>query len=242
MAAHRHQPAPTPEPTGPVRYAAELAYFSSPHSADLKLFRCEPYTATLSTKGCASRWIEAQSATGERADQFAACRGCSFGAGHAGHVSVSYGRYFGALICPRCREGRGRMIGGTRCVGCYNREREASAGKNARGNVPIKILADRVLRTLDLTAIIDGHATRLQSRDVVDPFEPMMQVLRTTKGRVEFAFTGPVRELRQQSLFIGSGAGRLRPVRPKTPRRPLAYAPSTQMAFCWASEQASEAA
>jgi hypothetical protein len=174
-----------------MRLTEGVSYFVSPHSANLTLFRCEPYAATLSTKGCASRWIEAQGAAGECADRFAACKGCPIGAGHAGHVAVSYGRYFGTMICPRCREGRGRMIGGTRCVGCYNREREAASGKNARGNVPVKILAERVLRTFELNVIVGGEVRAVRAGNVVDRFEAMMQIMRTTPGVIEFAFRGP---------------------------------------------------
>jgi hypothetical protein len=124
------------------------------------------------------------------------------------------------------------MIGGTRCVGCYNREREAASGKNARGNVPVKVLADRVLRTIDLTVIVDGVAQRVQARNVVDSFEPMMQVMRTTRGRVGFAFTGSWRALRQPPLFIGATHGRVAPVRASSSlRRPPVPEPHQLLLF-----------
>jgi hypothetical protein len=44
---------------------------------------------------------------------------------------------FGSRICARCERKSRRMIGGTRCVSCYNRELEARTGLNKRGN-PLK--------------------------------------------------------------------------------------------------------
>jgi len=68
------------------------------------MFECFRLSARLSVTGCARRWEEAQIATGQRLDQFLACRGCPLGAQHAGKAHVSYSAMYGAAICPRCRE------------------------------------------------------------------------------------------------------------------------------------------
>jgi hypothetical protein len=114
------------------------------------------------------------------------CRSCPIGAAHAGAVHVVYSRIFGAAICPRCRRGATRMIGGKVCVSCYNRGRELSAGKNARGNAPRELQA-RAPRPLEIRIAIDGLATG-QSVVAVDRAEVMIQALRTTKGAVEFGY------------------------------------------------------
>lgn len=39
-------------------------------------------------------------------------------------------------ICPRCARPASRMIAKHHCVSCYNRDREARLGKNAKGTRP----------------------------------------------------------------------------------------------------------
>lgn len=164
----------------------------------LKMFRCQPHQATLTQRGCARRWTEAQAAApGDPA--FRICRGCSIGAAHAGHDPVRYSAWFGTMVCPRCREGGQRLIGGTRCVTCYNRERELATGVNGRGN-PIDLRRHRRLQPVALRLTVNG-ATRHVSAVAADALEPFVAALRSTKGEIAASFGPPPPPVRQLRLL-----------------------------------------
>lgn len=89
------------------------------------------------------------------------------------------------------------MINGIRCVSCYNREREVMAGKNAKGTAPVKL---GPLFPINLSYIVDGSPQRFSTKCARDLMEPMVSVLRTTRGSIAFAFLGSF-QLRQGRLF-----------------------------------------
>lgn len=184
----------------------------------LRMFRCEPHSATLTITGCAKRWRESQGSaepakvrgrsvksSPERcggppesealagircaSSSLNVCRACPIGAAHAGAPVVRYSWMFGSGVCPRCDVGGARMIGNRRCISCYNREREMALGRNARGNIPAELLATSRLRPVSLHVIVDGQV-HLKRADAVDVREPVVHVLRTTKGALAFAFAG----------------------------------------------------
>jgi hypothetical protein len=99
------------------------------------------------------------------------------------------------MICPRCRNGTTRMIKGERCISCYNRQRELRSGRNARGNIPVKLQ----LRPVRYRESVDGRTRIISAPDVVDLMEPIVHTLRTVKGAPIFAFAG--HETRQGRLF-----------------------------------------
>jgi hypothetical protein len=200
VAHARKQVETLPPPPGPARDADGVSYLEDASAPGLKFFRCEPHRATLSMKGCAGRWIEAQVASGEASERLTACRSCPIGAAHAGYAPVRYSPYFGTSICPRHGGGTTRMIGNRVCVSCYNRQREMKAGKNARGNKPVELLQNP-LRALELRLEVDGTARRFRDRETSSSTETMVQVLRTTKGEIAFGFSGSDRQLRQGRLF-----------------------------------------
>jgi hypothetical protein len=173
---------------------------ASPHLADgveyktipgapAPSFGCARYRAQLLTTACAKRWRQAQTARGYAADQIEKCRGCPIGAQHAGEKTVRYSMLFDSPICPRC--GRGstrRLVGGHRCISCFNREREYIRGKNAKGSKPVHAIP--LHRRTVCYAVEGGDVQDLtipHSRDLV---ELMMTVLRTKGGRPFFYFTG----------------------------------------------------
>lgn len=172
---------------------------------DLLMFRCEEQEATLSTRGCAARHLAAAKAS-TTAD---GCARCPIGAQHAGRPVIEYAPVFGSDRCPRCAFATERMIGNRICVGCYNREREMRAGRNARGNrpaqlpglveVPLRVSVDgRELAPLRRLVAADHQAKvktgRRDKRDrpiYVDQerggsLEAALQTLRTTRGVVDF--------------------------------------------------------
>lgn len=189
-----------PEAPAAPQEAPGVTYASDTAAPGLKMFRCEAYRANLTMGGCAGRWREAQTATGERAERVQACRGCPIGAVHAGFAPIRYSPWFGLAICPRCGRGTTRMIGNRRCVSCYNRQRELAAGRNARGNAPVELL-ERPLHAVEIRLAVDATVRRVRDRESTGLAETIVQTLRTTKGELEFAFAGPERLLRQGRLF-----------------------------------------
>jgi hypothetical protein len=153
------------------------------------MFDCRPYRAKLLTTACAKRWRQAQKAKGYAAEAVECCRGCSIGAAHAGEAVVRYSTLYDSTICPRCGRGSARrLVGGRRCIGCYNREREFVRGRNGKGSKPVHAipLHRRTVRYAVEGGDVQG-LTIPHSRDLV---ELMLTVLRTTRGRPFFYFTG----------------------------------------------------
>ena len=225
--------APTLEPME----APGVAYFHAAGAESLKFFRCEPHAATLSMGGCGARWRAAQVATGDVQEGTHACRTCPIGAAHAGSPHVTCSRLYGAALCPRCRFGATRIIGGRICVNCYNREREMISGRNSRGNVPTKLLATRPLHAVEFAISVDGHVEYRRVSGVVDQTEAMLQILRTTTGRLTFGFSAPAPVVRQRSLlppiWVGS---RMAPRRRLGGHRSAAYASAAVQGEFWPVE------
>jgi hypothetical protein len=104
-----------------------------------------------------------------------------------------YSRWFDSMVCPRCGRGTMRMIGNRRCVSCYNRERELKAGRNAKGTAPVNL---RPLHRVAVHYSVDGAPHTFETL-AADATEAMVQVLRVTKGRVQFEFRADVSGIRQ---------------------------------------------
>jgi len=179
-----------PQPTNPPRDAEGVTYIVAPAATGLKMFSCVRLWASVSQKGCGARWFDAQTATGRLAERLEICRSCPIGAAHAGETVVYYSKRYGSMICPACRKGTTRMIGGKVCVSCYNRRREISIGKNGRGNAPVELL-QKPPHTVEFTVCVDGSPKRVRAPECMDLFEAVLRTLRTTKGSITFGFAGP---------------------------------------------------
>ena len=162
--------------------APGVAYTTYP-GTDLRLFRCDRLSATLSTDACAQRHRDAQSATGDHLDRLIDCRSCPIGAAHAGTTLIHYSWLYGSEICPRCGKGTTRMIHGRRCISCYNREREVLSGQNGKRRKPIYL---RPVAPIELHYITDGEPRRIQLAQATGLVEAMAHVLRTTPGDIVF--------------------------------------------------------
>ena len=81
-----------------------------------------------------------------------------------------------------------RLINGRLCVSCYNREREALIGKNAKGGRPM--ICD-VLHTERL-AVIDGSGSGsvIEAGPVVGIVEAIVAMMRTATGPLAFGRPG----------------------------------------------------
>lgn len=190
-------------------HAEGVTYFTIA-GADLRMFRCEPQAATLSTRGCAGRWSAAQARKGVADGN--PCSRCPIGAAHAGQRPVTYSRDFASDRCPRCDQGTTRMINDRVCVSCYNREREVRAGANGRGNrprelaglghIPVRIAVDGVIRRPELRTAAVRHIAQVKigrhkgrhgkpGKPIYEPVqrggvaEAAAQSLRITKGCID---------------------------------------------------------
>lgn len=209
-----------------------VEYFTIP-GADLRMFRCEVHGANLSTRGCATRHLAAQTER-RRSDpdspSTSDCARCPIGAAHAGRPVVHFSRDFASDRCPRCGTGTTRMIGDRVCVGCYNRELEVRKGVNGRGNRP-KHLAPVV--TLQACVTIDGALRPLEPRTIAAAHTARVRVGREKAkagklGRPIYAEVerGGAAELVMQTLRQARGVVDFHPI---TERPPVAL----QREFVW---------
>lgn len=173
-----------------------VEYFVMPEVPGKTYFRCEKLRATLSTVACCDKWRLADSLND---GSNGACRLCPIGAVHAGEVAASMSPLKGTLTCARCHRVAGRLIGGHLDPSCYNREREAIAGRNAKGTAPVK-LAPLSPRRL-LVRIGDAVSVVKRAR-TADIDELVVATLRDSKKSVLFAWNStPPAAVRQARLW-----------------------------------------
>lgn len=90
-----------------------------------------------------------------------------------------------------------RLIWGHICVSCYNREREAVIGRNAKGRAPVKIGR---LEPRGIWYLAGRQLVRLARARTVDTTELVVAALRDSSDRVRFVFHGEP-HLAQLRLF-----------------------------------------
>lgn len=169
-----------------------VEYFKMAEVPDKQYFRCNKYSATLSTEACADMWRKANHEGSEA--QFK-CRVCPLGAVHAGETAASLSPLKGTTICGRCHRVAPRLIRGHVCVSCYNREREAVIGKNAKGTAPVK------LRPLHPRRLFyrEGNEVKILSMPLsAATDELIVATLRDANKQTRFSFRGDVRGLKSQ--------------------------------------------
>ena len=167
--------------TGPV------AYFEAfpDQLPGVQHFHCPHLHAALTPAECGARHGLALADTH---GQFSACRHCVIGRVHAvgqranrEALSEAVAKVDTTLaaLCVRCGRQSSRLIQKTRCVSCYNREREAKEGCNARGNVPVCYAPLRLRRVgLELS---DGEI-RWALFEAQTWLEPLLRGLRAYPG------------------------------------------------------------
>jgi hypothetical protein len=174
---------------------ADTAYRPTPGRPGEPFFDCDRLHASLTVTSCATRW---QKAANPHADRFSACRACPVGARHSGVPNASLSPLRGSLVCSRCMRGHMRLIRGTLCVSCYNREREVMRGQNARGMVPTK------LARLDPRSICyseNGAVRIVRSDRSAGLGELVVATLRDAVHQVAFGWRATRHGIRQGRLF-----------------------------------------
>jgi hypothetical protein len=156
----------------------------------LDMMRCDRQNMTLTRGGCTRLWLSTRVTRPDPWEGRRHCLTCPVGAANAGRPMAQMDETTEALrlICPRCTRVAMRLINGRLCVSCYNREREALIGKNAKGGRPM--ICD-VLHTERL-AVIDGSGSGsvIEAGPVVGIVEAIVAMTRTATGPLAFGRPG----------------------------------------------------
>ncbi len=121
----------------------------------------------LTVRGCATVWQSTRTKKPDPWEGRHSCVGCDVGRANAGlpPVTTSAGRAAWSNVCARCWNISDRLIGGKHCPSCYNRQREAIIGRNAKG-VPPRLMA--MLHSQHMTLVADGKMRRVRQDHVVN--------------------------------------------------------------------------
>jgi hypothetical protein len=138
----------------------------------------------------------------------AKCRDCRIGAAHAGERHVHHSKIFDLGICPRCRRGGSRMIGGRLCVSCYNREREFKIGRNAKGTKPSIALQPRRLGVILGYGDAAQRYVELRDEFTNDNVEMVLAVLGAVPGRISFCRPSGGKSISTADIAWEMGVGR----------------------------------
>jgi len=154
-------------------------------------FDCPFGFATLTTQACAKSYKLAMSSRGLRKGLRIVCKACPVGAMHAGtpKAEVSESRFLGCGFCSRCQSDARRLIRGSICVSCYNRERELLIGKNAKGGKPIFA---RPISSISIAFTVGEDARVIVRRmDKVSSYlEAIISIQRTQPKQVVYGWVG----------------------------------------------------
>ncbi|WP_198374031.1 hypothetical protein [Neoroseomonas rubea] len=109
-----------------------------------ELVDCPPMRSRMTERACVRMWSSTQEKPPELHEARTACLTCPLGAQRAGiDVAIAERLAHAAALadvmrhhCPRCSRKAARLINGRFCISCYNRDREARIGRNAKGTPP----------------------------------------------------------------------------------------------------------
>ncbi|RON06221.1 hypothetical protein [Pseudomonas brassicacearum] len=151
-------------------------------------FECKKIHGLLDTGTCAARWLRAKR---DREDaRFMICRGCVIGEIHATGVDpLKALRAAGqrAIVgspdegrrCTRCSRSGSRIVGGTLCVSCWNREREFAKGVNGKGTAPITFVP---LEDRRVGIMVEGRPAWMRVEGTQNDREPVTRTIRQREG------------------------------------------------------------
>jgi hypothetical protein len=111
---------------------------------------------------------------------------------HAGEPDRVYSSWYRKPICNRCARPASRLINGRICPSCYNRGSEFVKGVNAKGTAPVKLAKMGGLAARCIRYRVDTEVHVEKTGLTLDTTEAVVGVLRSTPGRIAFAFAGLV--------------------------------------------------
>lgn len=161
-------------------------YFSL-DSVGGKYFECKLLRATLTTTACASKYRKAK-----EKGSASVCAHCATGAEHAGEKPRAE---FSARECCRCGRTDLRLIGGYRCVNCFNRELEKIKGANAKGQPPV-----HAAPVYAMDVYVPGSRRRMHFDRVCSAAEAIVAAMRKTGA----TFARPVASLQIRAARVGT--------------------------------------
>jgi hypothetical protein len=144
----------------------------------------------LTAPSCASLWVKGRSLPSKSMESAVKCKGCAIGAANAGMPS-ELSRQIDATdqTCCRCHRAALKLLLGERlCVSCYNRQLEVLAGRNARGNVPV-----RHLPLIDCTASVctaTGPPRTERVKNATCTSEALLAITRAHKSETLITWDG----------------------------------------------------
>ena len=154
-------------------------------------FSCPYGLGMLSIDACSRSYQMSMSTAGLREGRRVTCRACPVGATHAGVPSeeASASRFLGVGYCSRCHGDARRLIRGSICVSCYNREREVLIGRNAKGSRPIY---GKAIGVATISCLLDaGKKVQVRRMDkVTSRLEAFLSILRTESKTVYLGWVG----------------------------------------------------
>lgn len=170
-----------------------IAYFQH-EEVDGQYFHCPSGMGSLSVSACAGNYALAMSPKGLKEGRRVTCRACPVGAQHSGLPcgSGSESRFVGSMICARCHSEARRLIRGSICIGCYNREREVLIGRNAKGGIPSRCRS--VFAVMMACIFSDGERVEIRRFErVASLHEAKLATLRTEARSCAFGWVSAPR-------------------------------------------------
>ncbi len=145
----------------------------------------------LTTAGCARLFLSTRDRRPCPWEGRRACVGCQIGVVNAGGQPagpVELAAEIWKDCCSRCQVSGSRLVGGHLCVSCYNRDREARAGRNAKGTRPG--LADAI-HPVTIIMTRAGEVERLHADRVLSAAELMVAAAKATTSPMMFGWGAP---------------------------------------------------
>jgi hypothetical protein len=155
-------------------------------------FSCKKLSAIMSTDECVGR--HARAIAGD--DRVSACRFCPIGAMHSGKTDTLRAAPTSARVriigspdsdtrCTRCGRSDLRIIhsGGGLCISCWNRQREWTLGRNARGTEPKTFVP---LQSRRVGIVVDGERCYRLVDQTQNDAEPIARCIREMPDGLAF--------------------------------------------------------
>ena len=156
-------------------------------SVSIELVPCTRRNMKITTCGCVRLFRSVAERMPEPWEARSACIACPVGAVRNGGPVNKAAEAVEAWrkCCSRCQAAGRRLIAGRFCCSCYNREREAVAERDRKGNRPR--LADQI-HAARIVVITDGAATPTHFDRLLSAAEALVATAKTATGPMCFGW------------------------------------------------------